>query len=645
MRNRIILLLFTVFYLCCVVHAQLWSGIIDPSRAVDWRTAGIPERIPNRTNVCTTLDPGATASQITSAIAACPSGKVVFLNAGTYNLSSGIDFSGVNNVTLRGAGPDKTLLIFTGAINCLVEASSICLSGASRAWSGDPTLEGSPVHNWISGFAQGSTVLTFDSTSGWSVGQVLDLDQFNDTSDTGGVFIGDVTGKYIQETLGPGRLCPNAKDPSCGTQSGNRTQQEFKLITAINGNQVTISPPIYMPNWRMAQVPQGWSTGVVGARVGTMIGVESLSIDSTNDGSAAISNIQIANCYKCWVKNVRSINANRNHVWLEQSVRVEVRENYMFGTKNAQSQSYGVEAFMTSDDLIENNILQNVTTPLMGGNDYGTVAAYNFAIDSFFSNPVGYMAASLYSNHDVSAMNLFEGNDLNQIISDNIHGTSQLATFFRNRVRGWDTPTPSNATWAINMMAYNRLSNIVGNVLGTQGIQMSYEETASAGSTSCSNASNDIFLLGYKEGCVGGTTTIVNDPLTVTTALRWGNFDAASSTAKFNCSEVDPAGSVTFSTANACPGSQTLPTSFYLSAQPIWWKTPWGTPAFPPIGPDVTGGTAPDGLGGHAHSIPAQLCYQNTPTDASYGTSGVRLFRAGTCYGPPAPTITNVVVH
>src|SRR3989442_10240604 len=100
-------------------YAQLWSGILDTSRAIDWNQAGVIGGIPNRTSICATLNPGATAAQINSAIASCPSGQVVFLNAGTYNLSSGITFyrSG-HNITLRGAGPDQTILVFTGYDAC-----------------------------------------------------------------------------------------------------------------------------------------------------------------------------------------------------------------------------------------------------------------------------------------------------------------------------------------------------------------------------------------------------------------------------------------------------------------------------------------------------------------------------------------------
>src|SRR5438034_7632510 len=86
------LLPLLVFCLSVYAHAQPWSGIIDTSRAMDWSTAGVTGGIPNRTIICSALNPGATAAQINSSIASCPSGQVVFLNAGTYNLSGGIDF-------------------------------------------------------------------------------------------------------------------------------------------------------------------------------------------------------------------------------------------------------------------------------------------------------------------------------------------------------------------------------------------------------------------------------------------------------------------------------------------------------------------------------------------------------------------------
>src|SRR5881628_3102061 len=94
------------------VTAEPWSGILDPSRAIDWSRAGIAGGIPNRTTICATLNPGSTAAEINDAVTACPAEQVVFLAAGTFNLDAGIILK--TDVTLRGAGANQTKLVFNG---------------------------------------------------------------------------------------------------------------------------------------------------------------------------------------------------------------------------------------------------------------------------------------------------------------------------------------------------------------------------------------------------------------------------------------------------------------------------------------------------------------------------------------------------
>src|SRR5437660_2894291 len=179
------LLLCSLIWLCLSTpaHAQLWSGIIDPSRAIDWSQAGVTGGIPNRTTICSSIVPyTGTAATINNAIAACPSGQVVSLRAGTFNLSTGITFGGKSNVTLRGAGPDQTILAFTGSGDgCLGQSANICIRGSSQIWTGN--LPSSNIHNWTSGYAKGTTQIALDSTTGISVGMILILDQLNDTAD------------------------------------------------------------------------------------------------------------------------------------------------------------------------------------------------------------------------------------------------------------------------------------------------------------------------------------------------------------------------------------------------------------------------------------------------------------------------------
>ena len=55
--------LFLIFFFSCPTYsrAQAWAGILDPSRAIDWTTAGIPGGIPTLTTICTTWYSGSGA--------------------------------------------------------------------------------------------------------------------------------------------------------------------------------------------------------------------------------------------------------------------------------------------------------------------------------------------------------------------------------------------------------------------------------------------------------------------------------------------------------------------------------------------------------------------------------------------------------
>src|SRR5262249_11874869 len=154
---------------------------------------------------------------------------------------------------------------------------------------------------------------------------------------------------------------------------------------------------------------------------------------------------------------------------------------------------------------------------------------------------------------------------------------------------------------------------------------------ADRGNHTKANAS--IFVLGFSDD-EGTHGRLPNDPLTVATLMRWGNYDVATDSTQWNVSEV-PSDLSHF--ANAVPAMQDLPASFYLFAKPAWWASaPW-----PPIGPDVTDGP---GAGGHAYDIPAALCYANNPVDGDYGVSNVRIFNASNCY-TGLDSASNSILH
>jgi len=91
-------------------------------------------------------------------------------------------------------------------------------------------------------------------------------------------------------------------------------------------------------------------------------------------------------------------------------------------------------------------------------------------------------------------------------------------------------------------------------------------------------------------------------------------------------------------------GQSAMPASFYLSGPPSWWQgEPW-----PPIGPDVTGGTVDlsngttswvaQTVGGHANNIPALDCFMTVMGGPADGSGSVLAFDSAACFSS-TPTV------
>jgi hypothetical protein len=594
------LLGFLIMLSSLAAGAQAWSGIISPSRATDWASPGVTGGIPNRTTICATLNPGATAAQINSAIANCPDHQVVFLNAGTFNLSGGLTFGSKSNVTLRGAGADETFLKFSGGSSCDGLASSICIKSAYIDNRSPPNST-----TWTAGYAVGTTDITVGSADSIPIGSVIILDQLNDNGDTGAIFVCSSTSCTDEGGNSPGR--------------SNRGQQQVVKVVGISGNSVTISPGLRMPNWRASQSP-----GVFWVNTPPVSGdgVEDLSVEAASDQNGVV----FMHVSDSWVKGIRTINAKRNHVWLWQSMRITIRDSYFYGGQGGHSTSYGIEDYSTADNLIENNIFQHVTAPLShNGANVGSVFGYNFAIDDNYTASTGWMIPGiLYHEVGISHL-LHEGNDGLGALHDNIHGTTHFNTLFRNHFYGdiFNNPAKDNNTEIIHIFSYGRFFNVVGNVLGRTGYYTVYESNLTG---------NPRAIYGLGQSPKNG---VPNDPLVKTTLMRWGNYDTVRGTSRFLPTEVP---SALRQHANPVPANQNLPPSFYLSAKP-WW---FGTIPWPAIGPDVTGGQH---TAGYAYKIPSRMCWEQSPIDRAYGAANVRLFRSDVCYGGAPSAPSNLVVQ
>jgi hypothetical protein len=689
----------------CLSHrsyAQQWSGIIDSSRAINWTNAGIPGGIPNRAAQCGatiaaygSATAPASAATINSAISACSSGEFVSLGAGTFYLNSSINWwasSLVNGVTLRGQGANSTFLVFYGASGCALN-SDLCMDGGNTSASG-PTN----VCNWTSGYSPGTTTVTLancgmtppgvGSLSNLKVGSILILDQLDETNDTGNIW--NCSTNNVCANSGQGGFARS--DGTCNGTTCNRSQEQAVTVTAINGSQVSISPGLYMPNWRSSQLPQAWYANTIV----NQDGVENLSIDGSNAQGA--HTIELFNCYQCWVKSVRALYASRSQVILQDDFGAVVRDSYFYQSQSHSAVSYGVEVDDTSNSLVENNICQQVTDscPNTDGGSTGNVFDYNFAIDSVYTSP-GWFQASFYDHAAGNPLNLWEGDMGTGVTADDIHGTHTFLTYFRDYLPGQQAGgcdgSPCNMqTIPFDLYAGARYFNLIGNVLGQPGYHTAYQCIANSTAPCLPNGSTTIFVLGYSGN--GGevstgysyctspscTSTSYYDPQVGSYLFRWGNWDVVTNAVRWCGNSSDPGWTTICGSksevptglaqyANAVPGSTTLPASFYYSSKPPWWTSaPW-----PLIGPDVsggnvgicsggtyagsaatsssqcTGGTLGAAFNGEVNANPAMTCFLNVMGGPPDGSGGVLSFDASTCYpsvaAPGPATNLTAIAH
>ncbi len=284
------------------------------------------------------------------------------------------------------------MLIFSGNVGCVYD-TLICGVGPD-------SINPQPPQNtaaWTAGYSKGATTVTIGSRNNLDVGDIMFLDQLNDTAES------------FPEVFMCAEPTTCATEGDSGIDRGGRAQVQAVEVTSISGTgpyTVGIRPGLYMPNWRAARSPGAWWMN--GTAAG--IGIEDLSVQ--NNGSVSGSNISFGNVRDSWIKNVRSLNSERSHVLLYGALRITVRDSYFFGTQNATVRSYGIETDISSSFLVENNIFHHLTSAMtMGQAAQGSVWAYNFAIDSYYcdgnGNPGRLDAGEFLSPHSGDRLHPF----------------------------------------------------------------------------------------------------------------------------------------------------------------------------------------------------------------------------------------------
>lgn len=672
MKKRI---LMAVLVLVAPCLGQAWSGILAPSRAIDWTKAGLPATFPDsetttnpwtppiRTQCGSTVASGASPATINAALAACSAGTYVLLG-GTIASPATFTFSSINltmyaqnGVTLRGSGPMATTLILTGTSQAIFSIGSSSYGFCTT---------------WATGLSAGSTTLTATGCSGPAptAGMGLYLGQ----CDSG--YSGPIANPISSGTgcTAGGNLFDNGGLYVCainntycsrnGTQTSSFSQIQAVYIQSVStisgGYSFTVTPGIYMPNWGVTINSQYstpyvyWFGGPTGGggysnlNYGGALEDFTLYDQTLSDHCA----IDMTFTYASWVKGIRFIaTANANSPrFICGGHRLHGLEmnNYSFGNVSLTSQyQQNFEPGSESDVLTLNNITESSVFWLGDGSMQGYVVAYNYNHNTFSGDTNGF-----FEHGPAGNFGLMEGNTVDSDEDDATNGSHDLNTRFREFIMGWQPPNssplhPSGLTYNV----FARFENAIGNSIGYSG--------APSGSALSTYQTTTIGVYNYVYSLNVNGAAGLTDALVQASLMRWGNWDAATGAARW-CASSDPnfanppcSGTSEIPTSlsgnaspfvNSNPASHTLPCSFFLTGYTAttctphpsggtglsWWKvcTSWttfptvcaaaSTPPFPPIGPDVTGGPYNSGT---AYDIPSVVAQKNLPIDTTFQQS------------------------
>lgn len=605
--NRRTASMFSLLLLVLPVRgeAQLWKPILESGRAIDWSNPGVGG-IPARRTLCASLTPSASLAQINAALKSCPSGQTVFLAAGSYSIPGTIWVP--SNVTLRGAGANRTILNATGT------------SGGDVVSMGSDSVPYIPVQI-IGGTTAGSTSITVGNAARISAGKYL----------------------VIAETNNPSFVSAAGSQANCDwcdgwTRTGSLARGQIVAVTGVTGNTVRIAPALYSA---YTNNPIAVSFNMAESYAG----VEDLQVYANRTGYSA--SFGMAQCAYCWVKGVESNYTDGDFVEVYWGYRDEVRDSYFSNAFLHQPGAHDTSihvAYKTSASLFENNIIERARVSFdLGWGAAGNVFAYNYTMGEFIAAAPDAVIGGFRFHGAHPQFNLFEGNIATTLDEDPVWGTSSHTTAFRNWLVGTNRVcSPLNGRGAVNCSGSNghygfqgaraiqisylgSQNNFVGNLLGSAQMQSltGYHHAALAqmGFTEYpSPRSYDDVAYGWSfgygsfedrgtgTGCSGGTSPC-HVGGTSSTNFFHGNYNNIDGSTKWT------------------PGvSRALPPSFYLPMKPSWW----GPMPFPSIGPDINGGSGPCG---HSYGNSAQYCYRRVMGGSDGGAGGPLVFNAGQCYG------------
>lgn len=358
-------------------------------------------------------------ASVSEAIKNCPDYHTVLLGPGIFKVR-GVRISiGRNNVAIRGSGMAATTIQS-------VDGNSIVFSGVTDKWWDDNSY-GAHV---LSGAAKGSNTLTLDNAVGIDPGTVVQIRTKND---------------YTLPTL--------------SVTGYSYLRKQNAMVTAKSGNTITINPPL------LANVDASYTYVETNYDFPTWylrgLGLEDLTVDGSNLAQVGIS---FSGLYGSWIKNVAVKNVKNYAINVADSLFCEIRHSYIMASSLLGTNHAGLLMGGTTGCLVEDNIsFKNFPVIEINGSSVGNVFGYNYLSGN-----------TADTNHaPQNSYNLYEGNIADGLMSDGYFGGEDHITVFRNWITGTVPDSSGNQVWNGWVLALKRLTrnaNVVGNILGTDGI-------------------------------------------------------------------------------------------------------------------------------------------------------------------------------
>ncbi len=522
-------------------------------------------RLPVRTTICKTVAAGSTASQIQTALNACPQGQVVQLAAGSWTVditgTSGWGLKIPSGVVLRGAGrgANGTRLTIVGNSST---AYGFSVQGNGSGSGVKVSTDGGATY---AGVAHGATQIPVANASTFNVGDMIMIDGTD---------------------AGSGGVVFNPLPDSYGFFNAGRSIGQITEVVAKSGNVLTVYDPVTGAGapvhfaYTAAMQPLVYRFGGPAAYTG----IEDLYVQAS--GSPAGNGngfFYFNNARNSWIKNVELARASWKGlaVDLVGCFRCVLRDSYIH---DAWQYVHGGDGYHvrlrnhTSESLVENNVVRHANKLLLlaatGG---GNVIGYNF-ID-WGIDGTGWQETTIDFGHaSFPHFDLAEGNLSANASTENVWGNQGWMTVFRNYLPGTQSGVSGlegNAS-GICFFAHSRYMSVVGNVVGTAGVGFRYDWYY--GPTSVPSGTTAVWRIGQSPNSYQGSDdkSRYEDPTapdsTYAQLFRHGNYDNVAGAISWDPSQPDHA----------------LPASLYLTTKPAFF----GGNAWPWVEP--TGATAAD---------------------------------------------------